>query len=205
MRYFLLGFLLVVILVVGLAGFRGSPSRRPPIEVLPDMDRQPKVMRGQKPSAFFPDGQASRLPVDGTVARGSTFLETPVTTGTVNGTTNFVPVIPLQVTPAMVARGHNQYQIFCAPCHSPVGDGNGLVKQFGMATVANLHDPRIVQLPDGEIFHVITHGRNTMGPYDSQIPVEDRWAIVAYVRALQLARLGTAEDLPEAQRAGFAR
>jgi hypothetical protein len=75
-----------------------------------------------------------------------------------------------------------------------------VVKNLGMATVKSLHEPRIVQFGDGEIFYVITHGRNTMGPYESQIPVEDRWAIVAYVRALQLAQLGQAGDVPPDQK-----
>ena len=189
MRYFLVGFLLVVIMVIGLAGFRGDISRRPAIEIFPDMDRQPKV-RPQTPSDFFADGRASRLPVEGTVARGENYAITPVTTGTEPGSTNFVRSIPLEVTAAMMARGRDQFQIYCAPCHSAVGDGNGITKQFGMGVVANLHDPRIVQMPDGEIFHVITHGRNLMMPYASQIKPEDRWAVVAYVRALQLARLG---------------
>ena len=194
MRYFLLAFIIAVALVVGIAGSRGKLSRKPPIEVIPDMDRQPKI-RPQTPSAFFADGRASRLPVEGTVARGSAFLEAPVNTGLVTGTTNFVAVNPLKVTPELMARGQNRYQIYCAPCHSPIGDGNGITKNFGMAVIANLHDPRIVGMSDGELFYVITHGRNLMGPYRSQIEIEDRWAIVAYVRALQLSALGTQEDL----------
>ncbi len=194
MRYFLLAFLIALALVVGIAGSRGKLSRKPPIEVFPDMDRQPKI-RPQTPSAFFADGRSSRLPVEGTVARGSDFLEAPINTGLITGTTNFVAVNPLKITPELMARGQNRYQIYCAPCHSPLGDGNGITKNFGMAVVANLHDPRIVGLSDGELFYVITHGRNLMGPYRSQIEIEDRWAIVAYVRALQLSALGTQEDL----------
>jgi hypothetical protein len=86
-----------------------------------------------------------------------------------------------------------------------LADGNGITKQFGMGVVGNLHDPRIVQMTDGEMFFVITHGRNLMGPYESQVTPEDRWAIIAYVRALQLSQLGDAADLPEAQRAAFAK
>ena len=205
MRYFLLAFVIAVALVVGIAGSRGKLSRKPPIEIIPDMDRQPKI-RPQTPSAFFADGRASRLPVEGTVARGSDFLEAPVNTGLVTGTTNFVANSPLKVTPDLMARGQNRYQIYCAPCHSPLGDGNGITKNFGMAVVANLHDPRIVAMPDGELFYVITHGRNLMGPYRSQIEIEDRWAIVAYVRALQLSALGSQEDLaPLAGAAGGGR
>ena len=198
MRYFLLGFLLIVVMAVGLAGFRGETSRKPPIIVIPDMDRQPKL-RPQEPSEFFADGRASRLPVAGTVARGSAYAETSISRGMEEGSTNFLQTIPVQVTPQLMARGQDRYQIFCAPCHSPTGDGNGVVKTFGMATVANLHDPRIVQLPDGEVFYVITHGRNTMMPYEAQLEPIDRWAVVAYVRALQLARLGGPEDLAGAQ------
>jgi mono/diheme cytochrome c family protein len=201
MRYFLLAFIIAVALIAGIAGSRGKLSRKPPIEVIPDMDRQPKI-RPQTPSAFFADGRASRLPVEGTVARGSAFLEAPLNTGLVTGTTNFVAHNPLQVTPELMARGQNRYQIYCAPCHSPIGDGNGITKNFGMAVIANLHDPRIVGLSDGELFYVITHGRNLMGPYRSQIEIEDRWAIVAYVRALQLSALGTQEDLAGATAGG---
>ena len=201
MRHFLLAFLIAVALVVGIAGSRGKLSRKPPIEVIPDMDRQPKI-RPQTPSAFFADGRSSRLPVEGTVARGSAFLDAPINTGLVTGTTNFVANNPLKVTPELMARGQNRYQIYCAPCHSPLGDGNGITKSFGMAVVASLHDPRIVGLSDGELFYVITNGRNLMGPYRSQIEIEDRWAIVAYVRALQLSSLGTQEDLAAATGGG---
>ncbi len=199
MRYFLLAFVLAVGLVIGIAGKRGKISRKPPIEVFSDMDRQPKI-RPQTPSEFFADGRASRPPVEGTVARGSHFLEEPLNSGMVAGTTNFVAVNQLKVTDQLMARGHQRFEIYCSPCHGLQGDGNGVVKNLGMATVKSLHEPRIVQFGDGEIFYVITHGRNTMGSYESQIPVEDRWAIVAYVRALQLAQLGQAGDLPPDQK-----
>lgn len=194
MRYFLLTFVIAVVLVAGIAGSRGKLSRKPPIEIFSDMDRQPKI-RPQTPSAYFADGKSSRNPVAGTVSRGSHFLENPINTGMVTGTTNFVATSPLRITDQMMARGQQRYQIYCAPCHGGLGDGNGITKSFGMAVVANLHDLRIVQMADGELFHVITNGRNLMGSYASQIEIEDRWAIVAYVRALQLANLGAQEDL----------
>lgn len=216
MRYFLVGFLMVVVLVVSLAGFRGCTSRKPPLQVFPDMDRQLKV-RPQTVDPFFADGRSSRLPVAGTIARGTPYLipsggsnvavfpfqDSPVNTGRVTGTTNYVETTPFEITAQFMARGRERYQIYCAPCHSPLGDGNGVTKKLGMATVASLHDPRIVRLPDGELFYVITHGRNTMLPYDGQIPVQDRWAIVAYLRALQLSRLASVDDVPEAHRAIF--
>ena len=205
MRYFLLAFVLACVLVVAMAGRRGSISRVPPLEIFSDMDRQPKVHRPQKPSEFFADGRESRMPVPGTIARDQHFLDNPQNTGMIPGSTNFVTVNPFPVTAQLMARGQQRFQINCSPCHGLLADGNGVTKQFGMAVVANLHDPRIVQMTDGELFYVITHGRNLMGPYEAQVTPEDRWAVIAYVRALQLAQLGTAEDLPDAQRAAFAK
>src|SRR4029078_12115642 len=199
MRYFLLAFVLAVGLVIGIAGKRGKISRKPPIEVFSDMDRQPKI-RPQTPSEFFADGRASRLPAEGTVARGMQFLDEPLNTGMVTGTTNFIAVNPVKVTDQLMARGQQRFQIYCSPCHGLQGGGPGVVKNFGMATTRSLHEPRIVQMTDGEIFNVITQGRNTMGGYGPQVRVEDRWAVVAYVRALQLAQLGQPGDLPPDQK-----
>jgi mono/diheme cytochrome c family protein len=202
MRYFVLSFFIACVLVVGVLGFRGKTSRKPAVELFSDMDRQPKI-RPQTPSVFFADGRASRPPIQGTVARGAHFLDVPANTGMETGTTNFVALNPLRITNELMARGQQRYNINCAPCHSPIGDGNGITKKFGMAVVANLHDPRIVQMTDGELFYVITNGRNLMGPYGPNVVPEDRWAIIAYVRALQLARLGSAEDF-QGQRAALA-
>lgn len=101
-----------------------------------------------------------------------------------------------------MARGRERYAISCLPCHGAQGDGNGITKKLGMAVVATLHDKRIVMMPDGELFHVIANGRNLMGGYGQNITPQDRWAIIAYVRALQLSKLGRATDVPaEFQRA----
>lgn len=202
MRYFVLSFFIACVLIVAIFGFRGKTSRKPPIELFSDMDRQPKI-RPQTPSAFFADGRASRPPIEGTVARGANVLDIPVNTGMETGTTNFVAANPLKITHQLMARGQQRFNINCAPCHSAIGDGNGITKKFGMAVVTSLHDPRIVQMTDGELFYVITHGRNLMGPYGPNIVPEDRWAIVAYVRALQLSRLGTSEDF-QGQRTALA-
>lgn len=195
MRYFLLGFVLLCVLVVSVLGFRGSMSRKPPIEVFPDMDRQLKL-RPQTTADFFDDNRSSRLPVAGTVARGSHFADTPANTGFIPGTTNYVELNPLSVTRQLMLRGQERYQISCLPCHGPLADGNGITKKYGMAVVANLHDIRIVKQTDGEIFNVITHGRNLMGAYGSNIVPEDRWAIIAYLRALQRGRLASMDDVP---------
>ncbi len=203
MRYFLLIFVLCVVTVVGIAGRRGSLSRRPPIELFPDMNRQPKL-RPQSPDDFFADGRSSRLAVPGTIATDdSHFEDLPQNTGRKPGTTNFVETIPVPVTAKLLARGQQRFNINCSPCHGMQADGNGVVKKLGLATVANLHDKRIVELPDGEIFNTITYGKNTMGPYGANVTIDDRWAIVAYLRALQLSQLGTLDDVPDAARASL--
>lgn len=215
MRYFVLIFVLCVVAVVGIAGKRGSFSRKPPIYVFPDMDRQPKL-RPQEPNAFFANRMSSQLPVAGTIARATPiqtpggevypFEEAALNTGREPGTTNFVEHIPLPITAQMLRRGQERYQIFCAPCHGGLGDGNGITKKIGaMAVVANLHDKRLVSMTDGELYHVITHGRNLMGAYGPTVPLEDRWAIVAYVRALQVSWLGTIDDVPQELRSTLTR
>jgi mono/diheme cytochrome c family protein len=214
MRYFLLIYALVVAVIVGIAGCRGSISRKPPIEIFPDMDRQLKL-RPQQPNGFFPNGISSQPPVPGTVRRSQPiqtaagpvlpFEDAPVNTGQLPGTTNFVELNPLAVTGALLQRGRERFGIYCAPCHGPMGDGNGVTRKLGMSVVANLHDQRIVEMPDGEIFNTITHGRNLMQGYAAQIPVEDRWAIVAYVRVLQRSWLGTLEELPGDMRTALER
>ncbi|MDE3067729.1 MAG: cytochrome c [Verrucomicrobiota bacterium] len=211
--YLLLIFIACCAAVVGIAGLRGHLSRKPPIEVFPDMDRQLKL-RPQKPDAFFANGLSSQLPPPGTVARSRPiqtvngavyrFEDSPVNTGRVPGTTNFIATNPLPVTLKLLQRGRGRFDIYCSPCHGRLGDGNGVVKKIGdMPAVADLHDPRIVQMTDGEIFNTITHGKNTMGAYGPMVPVPERWAIVAYLRALQLSWLGTTNDLSPRQQAAL--
>ena len=195
MRYFLLIFVLSVVTVLGLAGKRGSLSRKPPIELFPDMDRQPKL-RPQEPNSFVPNGQSSQPLVPGTIARGTPYEDNPVNTGHLPGVTNLVETIPLPVTAQLMARGKERYAISCVPCHGPQADGNGITKKYGMAVVANLHDPRIVKMADGEIFSIITQGKNLMGAYGATIAIPDRWAIIAYLRALQLSKVATMNDVP---------
>ena len=203
MRYFLLIFGLCVLAVMGIAGKRGSLSRRPPIELFPDMNRQPKL-RPQTPDAFFEDGKSSRQLIAGTIARGDRFEDLPANTGHLSGSTNFIETLPVPVTEKLLARGQQRFNINCSPCHGAQGDGNGITRKIGaMAVVANLHDKRIVEMTDGEIFNTITYGKNLMGPYGPNVVPEDRWAIIAYVRALQLSQLGTADDVPEQMRSTF--
>jgi mono/diheme cytochrome c family protein len=199
--------------VVGIAGLPGRLSRKPPIEVFPDMDRQAKL-RPQKLFDFFTNGISSQLPPAGTIARsepietvnGSVyrFEDSPVNTGKITGTTNFVETNPLQVNAGLLARGHERFDIYCAPCHGKLGDGNGITKKLGlMSAVANLHDKRIVEMTDGEIFSTVTHGKGLMGAYGPIVPTEDRWAIISYTRALQLSWLGSTNDLTADQQAAL--
>ena len=123
MRYFLLVFGVVVISVMVVAGKRGDISRQPPIEVFPDMDRQPKL-RPQAANSFFPSGLSSQAPIPGVVARGAAWQDSPENTGRVPGTTNFVATIPVAVTQALLARGHERFNISCAPCHGVQGEGD---------------------------------------------------------------------------------
>jgi mono/diheme cytochrome c family protein len=199
--------------VVGIAGLRGEISRKPPLEIFADMNRQPKL-RPQRPDDFFANGLSSQLPPPGTVARSEpvetvdgpvyAFQDAPLNTGRVTGTTNFVETNPLLVTGELLGRGQARFNIYCSPCHGRLGDGNGITKEIGdMPAVANLHDERIVAMTDGEIFNTITHGKNTMGAYGPLIPTQDRWAIVAYLRALQLSWLGSTNDLSADQQAAL--
>jgi len=203
MRYFLLGFVLLVVLVVGIAGRRGSMTRRPPFEIFPDMDRQAKL-GPQTAAAFFKDHMSSQLPVPGTVARGSSFEESIFTTGKVPGSTNWVETNALPITGTLLARGQERFNINCSPCHGAAGDGKGITTKFGMGVIADLHDAkpprRVVQQADGEIFNTITFGKNLMGPYGPNVPPEDRWAIIAYLRTLQRSHLATLDDVPQDQR-----
>jgi mono/diheme cytochrome c family protein len=201
MRYFFLIFALSVVMVVAIAGKRGSISRREPIELFPDMNRQPKL-RPQNVDTLFEDGRTSRLPIAGTIARGDRYQDVPENTGRVPGTTNFIDTIPVEVNEKMMARGQQRFTINCSPCHGALGDGKGITSKYGMIP-ANLHDKRIVELKDGELFNTITYGKTLMGPYGANVTVEDRWAIIAYVRALQLSQLGTTNDVPEQMRSAL--
>jgi len=211
MRYFLLMLGVGVLLVMLIAGKRGDLTRNRPLYIFPDMKRQLKL-RPMTPNGFFANGVSSQLTPPGTVAQSKPRLvgsqevypyeDSPVNTGRVTGTTNFVENNPFPVTPQLLARGQQRFTIYCSPCHSQLGDGNGMPKKIGaMAIVANLHDKRIVELADGEIFNTVSNGKNNMQGYAPQIPVEDRWAIIAYLRALQLSRLGSADDLSPELRA----
>lgn len=213
MRYFLGLFVVACVLVVAVAGRRGDATRRPPLEIWNDMDHQLKL-RPQAASAFagWEDGRTSRRWVEGTVPRLTPvkvggkeihrYEDNPVITGRETGKTNFVDVSPMPVTEQLMARGRERYEIYCLPCHGAAGDGNGVVKKYGHGAIPALTDESRVKHPDGYLFWVIQNGSpaGLMKPYGDKLEAEDRWAVIAYVRALQLARLGRPEDLPETLR-----
>ena len=210
MRYFFLAFALLVLTVMSVAGLRGSRSRQPPREIFPDMDRQLKL-RPQTSARFFADGLSSRIPVAGTIPRSQPlrignqdvypFENHPVNTGRLSGGTNWITANPLPVSAQRLARGRERFQIFCSPCHGAQGTGQGIVSKYNWPVISNFHEQRIILQPDGEIFNTISYGKNTMSGYAEKISAADRWAIVAYVRALQLSRLAVLEDVPEDKQA----
>ncbi len=219
LRYYFIGLGLFIVLVLAAAGWRGQTSGRPPIEIFPDMDHQPKV-KAQVPSSFYADGRGNRLPVPGTVPMGyQTPLdgegtlpdEGPYTSVRFSSGTSYADTgrfgdqwgtgLPVPVTMELLQRGRERYQIYCAVCHGSSGGGGGVAGQYGLVAIANLHQERLRVMADGEIYNTITHGKNTMLGYGSKIPLQDRWAIVAYVRALQMAQQASINDVPEAERA----
>jgi mono/diheme cytochrome c family protein len=171
----------------------GCTSRRtPPVQVFSDMKQQPKYLP-QAESAFFADGRELRRPVPGTVARG--FLKEDDAFYTGKQGDAYVKN-PLPISRETLARGQERFNIYCAPCHDQTGSGQGIVAQRASWPAVNLGDERIAQMPDGEIFDTITHGKRTMPGYRFQIGERDRWTIVAYVRALERAASGTINDVP---------
>ncbi len=174
------GLFLVAILFAATGCWRGATSPRPPWHPNPNMDNQPKY-RPQAASAFFYDGATMRQPVAGTVARGQLHEDTARYTGRdANG--ELVASIPIDVD---LERGRERYDIYCAPCHHQLGNGRGILWDRAQIPSADLREQRLRDVPDGQIFDVVTNGLGLMSGYKYPIPPEDRWAIVAYVRQLQ--------------------
>ncbi|MGA7275950.1 MAG: cytochrome c [Candidatus Udaeobacter sp.] len=223
LRGFFVIFLLCTIAIIAVFGFRGQMGTAPPQEIFPDMVRQMKV-RAQAPLDFFADGRGPRLPVAGTVPIGYEMPkpDTPETQATAVGPwshpqagfsvgTDYYDTgkmgdqwgtgIPLEVTRELMERGQQRFNITCAMCHGAAAEGNGIVKKHGLATVVSLQDERIRKMSDGEIFNTITNGKNTMMAYGPTIIVPDRWAIIAYLRAVQRSQNAAIADVPEEHRA----
>jgi len=222
-------FLLSTIAIIAVFGFRGQTSTGPPLELFPDMVRQMKV-RAQAPLNFFSDGRGPRLPVAGTVPIGYEMpkpkaIATPAAAGvearephprvSFSAGTDYYNTgkmgdkwgtgIPLEVTRELMERGKQRFNITCAMCHGAAAAGNGITKQYGLATVVTLQDDRIRKMSDGEIFNTITNGKNTMMAYGPNVIVADRWAIITYLRALQRSQNAAIADVPEDHRAELER
>ncbi len=167
-----------------LAGCRGMTSEEPPIHVNPNMDTQAKYI-AQRESDFFADGAAMRTPPEGTVARGQLREDTGYFNGRYEDST-LVADIPFEVTPAVLERGARRFAIYCSPCHGISADGKGNIMKYKYPIPpTNLMEQRIRDLADGAVFEVISNGIRNMPSYRQQIPPDDRWNIVAHVRALQ--------------------
>ena len=220
LRAFFLIFILALIAVISLAGFRGVHSAKPPIEIFVDMVRNPRY-DPQHESDFYADTRAARAPVPGTVPLGYSVPNAFLSTGANNNKLDQEPGafsdspdyynsgrmgdvygdgIPLKVNKEVLLRGQERFNINCAVCHGITGNGNGAVKKY-MSTIRDLTDAYTSAKTEGEIFTTITYGHGKMGPYGDRITPVERWAIVSYVRSLQLAGNATPDNVPPAERA----
>ena len=187
-------------LVVGLmliAGCRGTPSKKPPVHPNLNMDFQPRF-DPQEENDFFPDKRAMRKPVRNTVPRTKNFeqLINPRYAEGREESGAYVKRIPHPVTLDFVKRGQERFNIYCSPCHGLAGDGQGIVIQYGYVPTPTFHSDQLRNVEDGYIYSVIKNGIRTMPAYGHLVPVEDRWAIVAYIRALQRSQHASAKDVP---------
>ena len=158
-----------------------------------DMQDQPKYKPLQE-SRFYADGRSARPIPAGTIARDELNDDDLFHTGKANGT--WTDTIPLTVNMQLLRRGRQRFDIYCSPCHGRIGDGNGMIALRGVRRPADLTSARIREEPPGYIFDVITNGFGGMGDYGDQVPPHDRWAIVAYMRALELSHNATLADVP---------
>ena len=207
MRTLYLATFFVVVLGVSILGFRGRTFTRPPMDVFPEwlfpgMKQQPKLVQ-QTASAFFADGRSDRVAPPNTVASsygpaGQPLKDDDFLYRGKLADGSFARGFPpaLRVDMKLLERGRDRFTIYCSPCHGAVGDGQGITKKYGMGAVPTYHDDRIRAMAEGEIFNTITNGKGQMNPYSDKLLPADRWAVIAYVRALQRAQTGTVADVP---------
>ncbi|MCX7016444.1 MAG: cytochrome c [Candidatus Sumerlaeota bacterium] len=196
--FFLAAVALAPFVLIARARVTTSPRTR--IHPILDMDHQAKYLE-QQTNPFFRDGRAARPPVPGTVARGQVYADDHLYRGRVGG--EWATTFPFPIDEPKMARGQQRFTIYCAPCHGLAGYGDGIIaaradqlQEPGWVPPASYHTDLVRQRPVGHIFNTITNGVRTMPAYGPQIPAEDRWAIVAYVRALQRSQNATAKDVP---------
>lgn len=195
----------VVVAAMALVGCRGAIKTDPPIHLNPNMDQQERF-DAQEPNDFFADGRAMRLPVEGTVPaadpRGGgnpcvvEFEHEHLCTGKVDG--EFAGELPMDVSLGLLKRGQQRYDIYCQPCHDVAGYGKGAVVERGMLPPPSFHDDRLRKMKVGQLYDIVKNGVRNMPGYGTQIPVEDRWAVAAYVRALQRSQNVPLDDVPGA-------
>ncbi|MDA1183817.1 MAG: cytochrome c [Acidobacteria bacterium] len=178
----------VVLVTLAVAGCRQDMHDAPRYEPL-------------EASTFFADGRGSRMLVANTVARGMLREDDHLYQGKING--QLTDVFPMPVTEEFMARGRERFNVFCSPCHGQTGQGNGMVVQRGFRAPPSYHEARLREAPAGYFFDVMTHGFGAMSDYAAQIPVNDRWAITAYIRALQRSQQATIDDVPVGLRANL--
>jgi len=196
-----------LVLTLSVFGLRGRRFVQPPMDVFPEwafpgMKYQPKLTQ-QVASAFFADGRSDRSAPPNTVAASYGPAGQPLRAD------NFLYLgkapdgswargfpSSVKVDMKLLERGRDRFTIYCSPCHGAVGDGNGVTRQYGMGATASYHDDRLRKMAEGEIFNTITNGKGQMNPYADKLAPADRWAVIAYVRALQRARMGTVADVP---------
>ncbi len=190
------GCLALALAAFGLAGCANFPSRTPPIEIFDDMDRQQKYKAQSlyRANGLFDDARSNRMPVPGTVAVGHLKDDDALFRGVAGG--QYIGTNPLKVDATLLKAGQTKFNTYCSPCHDRTGSGQGVVPKRTLWLPTNLHEDRVVAMPDGELYDVISNGRRTMHGYRYQIVEAERWAIVAYVRALQRSDRGTLEEVP---------
>lgn len=211
MRYFFLVYALIALIVVGIFGIRGQKFSKPPVRIFPDMDEQDRL-KAQKPDPFFADGHGGRLPITQTQPRGFNPEGATVIGGIpeyeFGGQTGYYYTghvgdyygigmpeelkLTNESAAELIRRGKERFNIYCSACHGVSGDGNGVTAQYGVPVAANpnakLNAISPETYPDGRLFETISNGRGLMSGYGYNIPVRDRWAIIAYVRTLQAAK-----------------
>jgi Cytochrome C oxidase, cbb3-type, subunit III len=205
----LFGGLVAVAALAGAAGCRGQSSEEPPALLERNMYDTERYNPEQY-SQFFGDHRTMRQPVEGTIARDRYEDEPEIATGLTADKSGYVMVVPPPLVTRMggmekfLARGQERFNIYCAPCHGLTGDGKGMVvckrdkasdpcESRGFPPLPSYEDPRLRHMPDGQVFATISHGVRTMPAYGPQIPIQDRWAIVGYVRALELSQMAEAK------------
>jgi mono/diheme cytochrome c family protein len=178
-----------------ITGCRGQVSRDPPIHLNPNMDHQEKFLPQSK-SPWFKDSRAMRPQVPGTVAVGELADDDHLHRGLSDGRPAATLPREIQLDRRLLQRGRERYDVYCSPCHDRAGTGDGIVVKKGMLQPPRFSDPRLLAMPVGQIYTIVGAGVRNMPPYAAQIPVADRWAISAYVRALQIARTAGKDLVP---------